>query len=424
MARRPRSTALTALATVGLLVAGPAVAAPTPPRTAASDPGAIEDELSRAESELAATTAAIDRADASLHDARARVAAATAALTAVEDELELARDAQAAAAREERAAATEIAVANTTLDETVAAHDSSRSQLRRRAVRAFKHGPALPEATLLQGITSSSDWHEVAITIEAVSRMLARDQDLVERRGEVTRQLAAGRTQVVASRQEAVRTARHTTREARRVEHLVDRRQRALAGLARERTELTTLRTELEADAELRTALVQRLRSELARVQLAASTVLVPVAAELDLDGPVPAWADRLPGAGRPWAARIDAIARSRGVDGRLLAALVWTESNFRPDAVSHAGAIGMAQLMPGTAAGLGVDPWDATHNLDGGTRYLRTQLTRFGRVDLALAAYNAGPHRVQRAGPGIPNIVETQLYVVRVLERYHALSG
>jgi soluble lytic murein transglycosylase-like protein len=145
---------------------------------------------------------------------------------------------------------------------------------------------------------------------------------------------------------------------------------------------------------------------------------------DLDDQGPPPSWAGRLPANGQAWAAAIDAAATAHGIDGRLLAAVVWTESNFRPEVVSHAGAIGLAQLMPGTARGLGVDPRDPLANLSGGAAYLRAQLGRFGRADLALAAYNAGPTRVAAAGPGIPNIVETQLYVVRVLERYERLSG
>jgi soluble lytic murein transglycosylase-like protein len=149
----------------------------------------------------------------------------------------------------------------------------------------------------------------------------------------------------------------------------------------------------------------------------------VPVATP-PLDGPPPSWAVGLPAGGRPWAATLDAVAASHGIDGRLMAALVWTESNFRPDAVSHAGAIGLAQLMPGTARGLGVDPRDPVQNLSGGTRYLAMQLDAFGRIDLALAAYNAGPGRVRGAGNAVPGIVETQLYVVRVLERYEALRG
>ena len=101
-----------------------------------------------------------------------------------------------------------------------------------------------------------------------------------------------------------------------------------------------------------------------------------------------------------------------------LLEALVWQESRWRTDAVSPVGARGLAQLMPGTARYLGVNPDDPRQNLEGGARYLREQLDRFdGDLELALAAYNAGPGRVQRAG-GIPRIRETQLYVAAIMGR------
>lgn len=122
-----------------------------------------------------------------------------------------------------------------------------------------------------------------------------------------------------------------------------------------------------------------------------------------------------LPEAGKRWAGPIAQAATAHGLDPALLAALVRHESNFDPDVRSRAGAIGLGQLMPGTAAGLGVDPTDPIQNLDGAARYLKTQLDRFGSADLALAAYNAGPNRVAQAG-GIPNITETRTYVDRVL--------
>ena len=139
--------------------------------------------------------------------------------------------------------------------------------------------------------------------------------------------------------------------------------------------------------------------------------------------GALPAWADRVPATGRSWAPAIAEAARRHGLDERLLAALVWTESGFDPEARSSAGAIGLGQLMPGTAADLGVDPTDATQNLDGAARYLRQQLDRFGDVRLALAAYNAGPARVEAAG-GVPAIEETTTYVARVTGRLTALGG
>ncbi len=140
--------------------------------------------------------------------------------------------------------------------------------------------------------------------------------------------------------------------------------------------------------------------------------------------GAAPAsWADALPAGGRPWAGAIDAAAGKAGVDPRLLAAITQAESGFNPGALSGAGAVGLTQLMPGTASGLGVDPTDPVANLAGGARYLAGQLDSFGRVDLAVAAYNAGPGAVRQAG-GVPDYPETQAYVRRVLGYYQQLGG
>lgn len=134
-------------------------------------------------------------------------------------------------------------------------------------------------------------------------------------------------------------------------------------------------------------------------------------------------WAARLPEAGRPWAGAIEQAATAAGVEPALLAALVQAESGFDASARSGAGAIGLGQLMPATARGLGVDPTDPQQNLNGAARYLRAQLDRFGSVDLALAAYNAGPGRVAQAG-GVPRIAETQAYVRRVTASYELLRS
>jgi len=117
-----------------------------------------------------------------------------------------------------------------------------------------------------------------------------------------------------------------------------------------------------------------------------------------------------------PFGAEIEAAAAKNGVDPALLRALVRQESGFDPAARSGAGAVGLTQLMPGTAASLGVDPTDPAQALDGGARYLRQQLDRFGGDERkALAAYNAGPGAVARFG-GVPPYTETQNYVQRVL--------
>ena len=120
--------------------------------------------------------------------------------------------------------------------------------------------------------------------------------------------------------------------------------------------------------------------------------------------------------AGTPYAAEITAAATKHGVDPALLAGLVKQESNFNPNAGSPAGAQGLTQLMPATAASLGVaNVHDPAQALDGGAKYLRQQLDRFdGDVARALAAYNAGPGAVERFG-GVPPYAETQEYVRRV---------
>lgn len=138
---------------------------------------------------------------------------------------------------------------------------------------------------------------------------------------------------------------------------------------------------------------------------------------------PDSSWRARVPERAVPYLDAIEQAARDAGIDPRLLAAVAWAESTFVPDAVSPAGAIGLAQLMPATAAALGVDPYDPEANLSGGARYLREQLDRFGSAELMLAAYNAGPGRVERAG-GVPDIEETQSYVSRVLNYYRQLGG
>jgi len=129
----------------------------------------------------------------------------------------------------------------------------------------------------------------------------------------------------------------------------------------------------------------------------------------------------------RDLAAHVLLNARRWKIDANLLVALVSVESRWRPYARSRVGALGLGQLMPGTAAVLGVDPRDAHQNLDGSAQYLSFLITRYefhsNRYVLAFAAYNAGPKAVQRYG-GIPPFSETQHYVVRVMRMWRHLAA
>jgi hypothetical protein len=118
------------------------------------------------------------------------------------------------------------------------------------------------------------------------------------------------------------------------------------------------------------------------------------------------------------WQGHVTTLAARYDLSPALIEALVWQESRWNPGATSPKGAHGLAQLMPGTARQLGVDPRDPAANLEGGARYLRQQLDTFGGdVERALAAYNAGPKRVLAAG-GVPRIAETRAYVAAILAR------
>ncbi len=132
----------------------------------------------------------------------------------------------------------------------------------------------------------------------------------------------------------------------------------------------------------------------------------------------------RLAELSQPFQEAIAVAAATHGLDEKLLHAVVLTESAYRPDARSPAGAGGLTQLMPATALELGVaNRFDPVENLRGGADYLARQILRFGDLRLALAAYNAGPARVARLGR-IPDIAETQAYVVTVIDCYLALTA
>lgn len=127
----------------------------------------------------------------------------------------------------------------------------------------------------------------------------------------------------------------------------------------------------------------------------------------------------------RVWLPMVTRVARAHGLPPALVAAVVRVESGWNPLARSRVGALGLMQLMPATAAALGVDdPLDAEQNVDGGCRYLKELLEEFP-LELALAAYNAGPAAVRRYG-GVPPYAETERYVPRVVGRmgHYARQG
>jgi len=149
----------------------------------------------------------------------------------------------------------------------------------------------------------------------------------------------------------------------------------------------------------------------------------------VDQDGQpiLPAWAytDTTPPPVPPqFEAMLKQAATAANISPVLLSALVWQESRWNPQAVSPKGAMGLAQLMPATARDLGVNPSDPMQNLIGGARYLRSLLDQFnGDLEKALAAYNAGPGRVSRAG-GVPAIAETRNYVASIVRHISYSTG
>lgn len=112
---------------------------------------------------------------------------------------------------------------------------------------------------------------------------------------------------------------------------------------------------------------------------------------------------------------KVSELEQKYGIQPGLYHSLLTLGERSGQNAVSPKGAIGFAQLMPGTAAELGVNPWDPEQNLEGGAKYFKKMYDKFGDWKLALAAYNAGPGAVEKAG-GVPNFKETQAYVQRVM--------
>ena len=172
----------------------------------------------------------------------------------------------------------------------------------------------------------------------------------------------------------------------------------------------------------------QKLEKEMQKSMEKAVADKTSATAALDKTEPLPAAhkADKtkkvladMPLADQNLSTLIEAAARKYKVDPKLVAAVAEVESNGNQEAVSSAGAIGVMQLMPDTAASLGVDPYNKQQNIEGGAKYLRQMLDTFGGdTKKAVAAYNAGPGAVKDYG-GVPPYKETQNYVSKVLDIY-----
>ena len=410
--------ALVAAALVLGAAAGPAVADELEQRR--SELEEVNRRISEIEARLDAAADELEAIDRRLGDANAELRRVRADLAAAEDGIATASADEAAARERELEAEARLA-------EVEARSLEVRDRLQARIVQTFKYGRTATADIIMRGTVGALDLHDLAVTLATVGRITDDDRTLVADLRSLADEVTDLIAEAVDARTAAVVARDEATRQRDRVAELEAEQRRVVAGIDAERRRQRQLLDELEADVEVMAALAKRITEQIRALELQRFSALRPVGG---VWVGVPSWAPRLPAQGQPYSALVASAAATQGVDDRLLGALTWTESGFRPGVVSHAGAAGLTQLMPGTARGLGLrvdsqvdERFDPERNLNGGAQYLRQQLVRFGSVELALAAYNAGPTRVARCGC-IPNITETQFYVLRVLSRFQLLSS
>ena len=420
--RRPRGALLLAAALSATVAVPPAIAK-------TDDTGDVAEELEQTREDLANAEADLAELLRRIEAVQNEVAAADARLATLQGELAIVEGDLAEAEAEAERLTNEVAEAQVALRQATTLQREAEAKwgeavdaLEARVAATWMYGGSDGDM-LLSGLLEAKDLHDVAVVRQASRNLLDHDRQLLE--DAVDAAVVATEAKAAAQVQQQQVELRAGDAYAARdlAEQLVSRQASLVAEAERVRSDRRAALRSIEDDAAARAALVNRLNERIEELRLASLDQWLQQIADIPFDGPPPPWAGRLPGNGPQVAPAINAAAAGAGIEGRLLAALVWTESTFNQAAVSPAGAIGLAQLMPGTAAGLGVDPYDPIQNLQGGARYLRTQLERFGRIDLALAAYNAGPGRVIDAGYEVPDIVETQLYVLRVLDRWESLA-
>lgn len=401
-----------------------AAVAPTP---AGADLERTQEELDQASRDLEELIRQLDTIAAEIEEIDQRLGTANAELRAIRDDLAAAETGIAAAEADEAAAVARLEDAEARLSELDAELTTTRDRLQGRLVQTFKYGRTTSVDIVVRGTVGALDLHELALTLATVGRITDDDRSLVATMEELAAEQEELIAEQTAARVAAVEARDAAVRQRDRIAELEVEQRRVIAAIDADRDRRQAVFDDLEADKEQLAALVAALNEEIRRLQLANLDVIMPVGGVFV---GVPDWAGRLPASGQPYSALVASAAATQGVDGRLLAALVWSESAFRPGAVSRVGAAGLAQLMPGTARGLGLrvdgevdQRFDPEANLNAGARYLRQQIVRFGSVDLGLAAYNAGPGNVRRYG-GIPPFAETQFYVYIVMKRYAAIVG
>jgi soluble lytic murein transglycosylase-like protein len=402
---------------------------------------AVEERLEEVQRRLEAISAEI----AEIND---RLALATSELRSIRNDLRLAEEGIQAAEADEAIALERIAIADARLTELESELAITVERLQRRIVQTFKHGRPASLDIVLRGTVGALDLHEVAVTRATVERITDDDRRLVEaisslasEQQELIASATAARVAAVAARDESVR-------QRTRIATLEEEQRRVVATIRADQARRQAVFDELEADRAALAALAAMLAERIRALRLGVANVVLPVGTVVS---GVPSWASNLPAHGQPYAALIHQVAASEGLDGRIMAALIWTESSFRPNAVSRVGAAGLSQLMPATARSLGLrvdssvdQRFDPEANVRAGARYLRRHIVNFGSVELGLAAYNAGSARVaqcrlgnptpwlspctnQTSVGGIPPFTETQLYVGGsrgVLANYQRIIG